>query len=200
MEITEITEFYKKRFKHYGYDERDSNFNQLAAFNAHYYTGTATKGLLLTGSTGTGKTMFLGTMKKMHKVKIYTSDKIVQMFKNDENNCMEVLTRRQNGWTDGKEYDISIDDLGTEEKAVIYGERKEILEHILYARYDLWKTNGAKTFVSANLTEQALMERYGERVYSRLCEMCNKFNIVGEDWRTHRYANEDRPPRKDING
>jgi DNA replication protein DnaC len=181
MDIQELTLFYSERFNHYGYMRKDESFDKLAAYNAYYYQNLARKGIFLTGITGTGKSMFLGVLNSIYKIPIYIAEDLVNMWKSDERACIDVLNQTQTSWEDGKEYDMCIDDMGTEVKASIYGEKKEILEHIIYRRYELFKSNGAKTFISCNLTEQALMDRYGDRIYSRLNEMCNFIEIKGVD-------------------
>ena len=89
---------------------------------------------------------------------------------------------------DVSEYDkldiLAIQDLGNEPAEAVYmGNRVEVLRSILESRGD--RTGRCLTLISSNfkMTGGSLTERYGERVVSRLREMCNYFEIKGKDRR-----------------
>lgn len=65
------------------------------------------------------------------------------------------------------------DDLGTEQKANNYGKATEIFKRIIEDRYDKWKYTGLRTHFTTNLDNKEMIERYGERAYDRLKEMCS---------------------------
>lgn len=78
---------------------------------------------------------------------------------------------------------IGIQDLGTEPTESLYmGNRVEVLQMILEYRGD---QTDCVTLITSNypINHQKLIDRYGERVASRLVEMCNYFEIRGEDRR-----------------
>ena len=78
---------------------------------------------------------------------------------------------------------IGIQDLGSEpEEALYMGNRIEPLRSVLEARGD---RPDRITLITSNypMGHSALVDRYGERVASRLAEMCNYFEIRGEDRR-----------------
>lgn len=78
---------------------------------------------------------------------------------------------------------VGIQDLGAEPIESMYmGNRIGVLRQILEYRGDF---TDRMTLISSNLpiNHKALIERYGDRVSSRLNEMCNYFEIKGKDRR-----------------
>ena len=76
-----------------------------------------------------------------------------------------------------------IDDLGTEPAEVVYmGNRVDVVRHILERRAD---DSSKLTLLTSNIPMNApvLGERYGDRVVSRLRQMCNYLEMSGNDKR-----------------
>lgn len=66
---------------------------------------------------------------------------------------------------------LFIDDIGTEEEGVSYGSKSDVIGDLIlaiYARHDMRD----RVSFATNLSAKDLKERYGERVYGRLMEMC----------------------------
>lgn len=82
--------------------------------------------------------------------------------------------------------DLIIDDLGAEsEKYTCFGAESDVMvQYIIPARYNVfprWKTH-----FTTNLTKDQLKERYGERCFSRLNEMCAFIPLKSGDRRMGR--------------
>ena len=78
---------------------------------------------------------------------------------------------------------IGIQDLGQEPKEVLYmGNRLNVLQQLLEYRGD---RTDQLTLITSNLriSSDTLKRDYGDRVQSRLVEMCNYFEIKGRDRR-----------------
>jgi hypothetical protein len=77
------------------------------------------------------------------------------------------------------------DDFGEEkEPANYYGKDAiNIMEYILLSRYDNWQSNYQITHLTTNLTPKQIEDKYGERVRSRISEMCNEYIFDGHDRR-----------------
>ena len=78
---------------------------------------------------------------------------------------------------------VCFQDLGTEPlESLFMGNRQNVMKQILEHRGDLYNVI---TLISSNLpiNHDALNDRYGDRVSSRLCEMCNYFELKGQDRR-----------------
>lgn len=78
--------------------------------------------------------------------------------------------------------DLIIDDLGAEPRmAIHYGQRFFPLQEMLMRRYVAFPQ--AKTYITTNLTMDEIGHEYGERVRSRLEEMCDVIVMRGGDRR-----------------
>ena len=125
------------------------------------------KGILLTGPIGCGKTSLMTLMKhlapignKFHKYsigKLYQSEPRTYCF----------------------------DDLGTENNLKYFGNECNVMAEILLSRYDLFISKKLQTHITTNLSATEIEKHYGNRVRSRLRELCNliAFDNVAKDKR-----------------
>jgi len=132
-------------------------------------TPAHSKGLLLAGNYGSGKSVLLETHQKMKWAKnlfrMVSAHEIVAKYDAEgERGISQYLTGN-----------LAIDDLGTEELGRYYGKQEDVLKRILELRYILFKREGKKTHATTNLDINEITERYGARIGSRLNEM---FNIL----------------------
>lgn len=130
-------------------------------------------GLMLIGNVGVGKTTLMKAICKCYlilanaKVRIMTADKIAMLAKQDQNEYNDLMNCPL----------LGIDDLGTEPKTVkIYGNDVNPLVDLLTHRYD----KKLFTIITTNLTKDEIAEYYGERVWDRLVQLCNKYTFNGE--------------------
>ncbi len=156
--------------------------------------GRLDKGIYIAGNTGTGKSWALEIMTVFA-----TIDNIQISFGKDYNGkdirgCLHwanVRTdtmceefSREGSYEKYKQWKvIGIQDLGAEPAESLYmGNRVDVLRMVLEYRGD--RTDRV-TLITSNLpiNHQKLIDRYGDRVASRLAEMCNYFEIRGTDRR-----------------
>lgn len=137
------------------------------------------KGIILYGSTGTGKTLLLELlMRLIHPqdfrkfMKAYCLDQIIEF--NTQGHDIFLKNKDRNVW---------FDDLGAEGKGSYFGDKFEVMERMIQLRYDLFR-NGTLTHFTTNLTPSEIKARYGDRTWSRLSEMCEHIIFEGEDKRT----------------
>ncbi|MFZ1562518.1 MAG: hypothetical protein WAT37_21435 [Saprospiraceae bacterium] len=64
-------------------------------------------------------------------------------------------------------------DMGTEDEVKHYGTQTNVLGQIILMRYELFQCRQVHTHFTSNLTAPQIEKYYGERVRSRLGEMCN---------------------------
>ena len=151
-------------------------------------TGDLSKGLYLAGRTGCGKTWALeifGFLAKEHglRYKAYGSDILLDFvdFRADEITTDYMCHGDLDLYTETKV--LVINDLGTEPEEVLYmGNRVDPIRQILEKRAD----NPARiTLITSNIPmgDKRLAARYGDRVVSRLQQMCNYIEIKGDDKR-----------------
>jgi DNA replication protein DnaC len=133
-------------------------------------------GILLSGDAGIGKTMLMqclgARLYHVERITAYGLTNIEAFY----------------SWTDGAP--ICIDDLGAERTLTEYGNRDDLLKHVIDHRargtyideHARMKPMG-RTSVTTNLTGKQIRERYGDRTLSRLLGMCKSFPMKGANQR-----------------
>lgn len=68
---------------------------------------------------------------------------------------------------------LFIDDMGVKDSVIHFGNKVEVLQDLIYARYNIFKQDSSFEFYGTTnwKTEDELKEGIKERAYSRLCEM-----------------------------
>ena len=139
------------------------------------------KGLLLSGKAGTGKTMFAKmlaskkiTPRRYRRWRMLTAPEFVQHWMDcDGRMDCQFWYRALRVYDCETEYvEVIIDDLGQESVGIAYGYREEVMDQVLCRRYRDWKDRGRLNVITTNLSPSELEKRYGRRVTDRLCEMC----------------------------
>lgn len=132
-------------------------------------------GLLLTGTLGNGKTTMLQTIYRLFNrvgVAIGDAQDIFAHYKNNQGSLRY--------WNEPL---LLIDDLGVEPaRCIIYGEESYPMSRLLLHRYDKRLT----TIIATNLTFEAILDRYGDRVADRMLETFDAIKYEAESYRSHR--------------
>jgi len=167
-----------------GYQDRDHSFMALAEYIAFEKRGLVKQGLLLTGTVGSGKTTFLNLfLRCFTTASIHKAQGLSNLFMRENEEFMRLIYPDSYQVLPDCYWDFAIDDLGQEDPVNYYGVKQEVLEQVLSARYDAFKAHGGRTFLSTNLDMQQLKHRYGDRIESRLHEMCVVVPFNAQDYR-----------------
>lgn len=146
--------------------------------------GDVCKGLYICGPTGSGKSVLTSIVRSYldalrAKIRVGGEEEMMAWvpYRADEI-CVDYA---KNG--DLAPYMrariLCIQDAGTEQEETLYmGNRVEVIRTILEYRGD---HSNQMTIITSN--DKITDEHYGSRVASRLCEMCNYFELKGKDRR-----------------
>ncbi|CAA0230157.1 P-loop NTPase family protein [Tenacibaculum maritimum] len=142
------------------------------------------KGLLITGDIGVGKTLMFDILQRAGKdiYKKYNNNRL--LFRNISCGNFVNLFMTSTKFSSNLDFNLPsyyknklyIDDLGIEPLAF---NQYELLESVLFERH----RNNALTFITTNLTMTEILKRYGSRIGDRLPQMCNIINWKGKSLR-----------------
>jgi DNA replication protein DnaC len=145
------------------------------------------KGILLTGPIGCGKTSLMNLMKYLtateHKFFVKPCRDISFEFIQDGYQIIHKYSLGKLYQSEPKTY--CFDDLGTENNLKYFGNECNVMAEILLSRYDLFISKKLKTHITTNLSATEIETHYGNRVRSRLRELCNliAFDNLAKDKR-----------------
>lgn len=171
------------------YFSADPRFISMA-MNLGIESPTLEKGILLAGNFGVGKTVLMKLFAKNQRqvFHVYNAKYIADEYeKGGEESIESYLVKTKNAYNDaGCFYQpyagLCIDDIGTDDKKINYGNKKNVIGDIIEKRYDKGNV-GIWFHGTTNLTAEQLEKLYGGRVISRLCEMVNFIELGGKDRR-----------------
>ena len=164
----------------------DPNFDSL---NGDF---SLDKGILLLGVPGVGKTHLMNFFAKnphasfiVPTCKVIT-EKYVQVWKRDDQSTIEYYSGLHSAEI-GHVYDQAFlgtcfGDLGAESEGNSFGNKRNVIEEIVFNRYEA-KLPFKYTHFTSNLTADMIGQKYGERMRDRLREMCNVFVLNGKSFR-----------------
>lgn len=145
------------------------------------------KYLFIAGGTGSGKTMtmkILNEYLKIDEVKFYRDKKLLP-FNFRIVNARDLINAYSLNGYDGIEQYLSysficIDDLGTEQReANYYGTKLDVISEIIEIRYEKFLS----THFTSNLDMNDILEKYDNRVHSRINHTCNYIIMNEQDFR-----------------
>lgn len=148
------------------------------------------KGVLLAGNFGTGKTWMMQLFSKNQRqvFHIRNAKYIADAFSTDGEIISEGFSELiKNPINDRDSFfhlhaGLCIDDMGTESVKNHYGNKKNVIGDLIESRY-FKKNTGVYLHATTNLSVTELEKFYGERVTSRMREIFNFIEVIGEDRR-----------------
>jgi DNA replication protein DnaC len=175
--IKEWQEFFGGVLKNYTFDDKNKEMfekisHYLALRNCKEKGFTnLNAGLLIMGSVGTGKTLAMNIMSGIFKINIATSQELAR----------EYAIGGDAGFADYvndlKYKELIIDDIGSERDIKHFG-NAGIIGEFITQRYELWVNDKVLTHITTNISKTDFIERYGERNWSRICEMCKTYIVT----------------------
>ncbi|WP_310391908.1 ATPase [Hymenobacter sp.] len=142
------------------------------------------KGILLLGPVGCGKTAAMRFFERNARTayRVVPARDVARRFLTEgfavlDRYGAQAFMARSYGAGHGPDHRHPVtycfDDLGVEQNARLYGNECNVLAEILLDRYDRFVTHRMRTHLTSNLNASELETLYGDRLRSRLREMCN---------------------------
>lgn len=157
------------------------------------FNGDPGKGLMLIGHKGTGKTILMRALGKCIqpdlRFTVVNTRKVTSAYNVDGDGGLVNYTSARN---------MLFDDLGDERTGQHYGDKVEVMALVIQDRYELFIDQGIMTHFTTNLSAPQLLERYGDRVYSRLKHMVNSVIVGSTENAVDRRLSAKAPKRKQV--
>ena len=160
-----------------------SDFTRVAFEAASEAASDLERGLFMYGSVGAGKThLLVAIMRKMLEAGVVSPSEVRFA------PILELLEEVKRSWNSPDATSIErfkrvhalfIDDLGME---IIRDWTFQLFLSVISYRYN----EDLPTFISSNLSERELLDRYGSAVFSRIAQMCRLVKLDAPNYRMRR--------------
>lgn len=136
------------------------------------------KGILLMGNVGSGKSLIMRIFweSQLRRFGLKTCRQISKEYANGGYKAVEKYGDKAVHLKTNQDIvkaHLCLDDLGSEKNEKFYGNESNVLAELIQDRYDHFVKHKLITHFTTNLTPEELSIAYGDRVISRLNQMCN---------------------------
>ena len=142
---------------------------------ATHFNLDLSKGILLSGPVGCGKTTLMTLMRHVaqpnYKFIMKTCRDISFEFIKDGYQTIHKYSNGNNSYSEYRNY--CFDDLGVETNLKYYENECNVMTEIILSRYDIFISKQVITHITSNLSASEIETTYGNRVRSRLRNMLN---------------------------
>ena len=152
-----------------GFEKRESVWLPEYEQVAKWLSGNNGRGLFLYGNCGRGKSVLCRFA--LPAILLKYCRKVVTVFDiQDMNRDIDTVLSK---------HLISLDDIGTEEISIKYGERRMAFAEIM----DAAEKQGKLLIISTNLNDKDIRERYGDRILDRIVATTTRVLFTGKSLR-----------------
>jgi len=164
-----------------------SLFNDLFLYfiGSEDSTLNLSKGILLVGNPGSGKTLIMTIFKNYaiyNGVNTFQFHDVKTLVKDAEINGIKAIEKF--GTTNDYPITCLLDDIGAKNESVNnYGTTFNVVDELISMRYLVYTKCRKLTHFTSNIYPAEIETLYGARAASRLAEMCNIIELTGIDFR-----------------
>jgi DNA replication protein DnaC len=196
---------YKTKFQDRGYNPKlaGKNFEYITRFAASHRTLKLKKGLCIVGGNGRGKSMCTRILAKLRSFRFREAVEFNRRWKQADS-PMDFWDWLEGSAQSPSGNDLVIDDLGRENQLNNFGTIETVMDRVLEHRIQMLHRIGAITVITTNCWVECptdasgqpipredreyptIVEHYGtagERIKSRLYELCHIVRFTGPDQR-----------------
>lgn len=170
------------------YFSDDKNFYTQTEL-LHVKNPSLSKGIMLAGNFGTGKTWMMKLFSKNQRQVFHVKNAkdIANDYQGNGVESADFVNKFKNPENDKASFfhpyaGLCIDDIGTEDIKNNFGNKKNVIGDLIEQRYSTGNT-GVFFHATTNLNSDQLKSFYGERVVSRMKELFNFIEFPGNDRR-----------------
>lgn len=144
------------------------------------------KGMWFDGTVGSGKTTLMRVFREFRvslqkAFRMETAAEIASQY--SATGQLDLYIRNADGYLE-KPIALCIDELGREQlPAIHYGNKLNVMQHILQQRYGLWQSQGVITHVTTNLSPKEVIDKYEDFIFDRCRHMFNIVSFTGKSKR-----------------
>ncbi len=166
-------------------EENRQTINQLIYYfiGDERFQGDLSKGIMLCGNVGSGKTLLFKIFQELgfKQILMKTCRDIARDFALEGHKGINRYGKdsfeKKNQLTIKKNYCFV--DLGSEYNQKFFGNECNVMAELIQDRYEMFKSMKLTTYFTTNLTKSEIEQKYGDRVESRIAEMCN-YVVMGD--------------------
>ncbi len=169
------------------YFSNDVKF-ESSAENLGIANPSLSKGIMLAGTFGTGKTWMMKLFSKNQRQVFHLQNaKFIADAFSESGEDSQFVKLHKNAVNDGSSFlqpyaGLCIDDIGTEDIKNHFGNKKNVIGDLIEKRYSVSNV-GVYLHATTNFTAEQLGSFYGQRVVSRMREIFNFIAVKGKDRR-----------------
>lgn len=161
------------------YDLSADEKKKVEKILGYFFGEKPSKGLILLGGTGTGKSIIFKVIQRMlppsKKFAMSLSGNIVAEFREYGDKGLKKYFEKNR----------CIDDIGDEESAKHYGNDVSVIDFVIKNRYEVFQKTSQRTFMISNLSWDEMTQKYDPRTTDRITEMCDLIEFGGSSKRLH---------------
>lgn len=154
---------------------------------AEEYLQTSNNSVIIIGNVGRGKTCLVRKQFPLREQRMVSASYLAEIYADKENGGKSAINAAINKQIHYSRNRVVIDDLGKEPNVKHFTNELCPVSYVIERIYDHYQTSKpeerTKLYLTTNLNESELKEKYGIRIVDRIWEMCDRLIIEDKNLR-----------------